>query len=94
MDQNENKGTHHKQRKAKIILICGMTFAALWLWIFPQSYSPLWKKFTFLPESIYFSVKEIPFVLMEDAERCHTGDLRHQIWSDGKIKVFFKSSLH
>ena len=26
--------------------------------------------------------------LLEDVQRCHAGDLRHQIWSDGKIKVF------
>ena len=200
MKQNGNK-----KRKAGIILICGFTVAVLWIWIFPQFLYPLWKKCSFLPESIYFtieeflalnghhnspivllggffiivftliwslklngklqksyeyiliaviiflmtlmlmpclcaprevgrrlqcvselkeayrqislyadenkgklpdtftvknsrylinyygkgrSLKEAPFVLLEDAQRCHAGDLRHQIWSNGKIKVF------
>ncbi len=34
------------------------------------------------------SLKDAPFVLLEDAQRRHAGDLRHQIWSNGKIKVF------
>ena len=205
MDQNKNKKTHPQKRKAGIILICGTALAFLWLWIFPQFLCPLWRKFTFLPEEIYFpieefwalninhnspivliggfliivctliwslklngklqksyeyiliaviiflmtlmlmpclcaprevgrrlqcvselkeayrqislyadenkgklpdtftvknsrylinyygkgrSLKEAPFVLLEDAQRCHAGDLRHQIWSNGKIKVF------
>ena len=192
--------------KAGIILICGTTLALLCLWIFPQFYSPLWKKITFLPEGIYFpveeflalntnhnspifligsflifictlicslkfngklqksyeyiliaiiiflteammlpclcaphevggrlrcvsrlkeaycqislyaeenkgrlpntftvkmskhlinyygkgrSLKEVPFVLLEDAQRCHAGNLHHQLWSDGNIKLFY-----
>ena len=30
----------------------------LWLWIFPQFFCPLWGKFTFLPEKIYFPIEE------------------------------------
>ena len=58
MDQNENKKTHPKKRKAGIILICGTALAFLWLWIFPQFLCPLWRKFTFLPEEIYFPIEE------------------------------------
>ena len=35
------------------------------------------------------SWKEPKFILFEDAERCHAGDLRHRIWSDGEIDVFY-----
>ena len=53
MKQNGNK-----KRKAGIILICGFTVAVLWIWIFPQFLYPLWKKCSFLPESIYFTIEE------------------------------------
>ena len=29
------------------------------------------------------------FILLEDAEYCHAGDMRHRIWSDGKIEYFY-----
>jgi hypothetical protein len=29
------------------------------------------------------------FILLEDAERCHAGDLRHQLLSNGEIKTFY-----
>ena len=35
------------------------------------------------------SWKEPKFILFEDAERCHAGDLRHRFWSDGKIEFFY-----
>ena len=35
------------------------------------------------------SLKSKPFVLFEDAERCHAGDLRHIILSDGTMKLFY-----
>ena len=206
MDQNKNKKTHLQKRKAGIILICGTALAFLWLWIFPQFLCPLWRKFTFLPEEIYFPIEEFlalninhnspivligvfliivctliwslklngklqksyeyiliaviiflmtlmlmpclfaprevgrrlqcvselkeayrqislyadenkgklpdtftvkeskhlinyygkgrslqenPFVLLEDAQRCHAGDLCHQLWSHGEIKAFY-----
>ena len=35
------------------------------------------------------SWKEPKFILFEDAERCHAGDLRHRIWSDGSVDHFY-----
>ena len=35
------------------------------------------------------SLKEPPFVLFEDAERCHAGDMRHILMSDQTVKVFY-----
>ena len=35
------------------------------------------------------SLKDAPFVLFEDAERCHAGDMRHIMMSDMTIKVFY-----
>lgn len=29
------------------------------------------------------------FILLEDAEYCHAGDMRHRIWSDGEIEYFY-----
>ena len=53
MEQSGNK-----KRQAGIILICGITVAVLWMWILPPTLCPLWKNFTFLPESFYFPVEE------------------------------------
>ena len=53
MEQKE-----YTKRKAGMILICGITVAVLWIWILPQFYHPLWKNFTFLPESFYFPAEE------------------------------------
>lgn len=58
MEKVNQKNEKLPKRKAGIILICGITLAVLWLWIFPQFYSPLWGKFTFFPERIYFPVEE------------------------------------
>ncbi len=35
------------------------------------------------------SLKEKPFVLFEDAERCHAGDMRHIFMSDCTVKSFY-----
>ena len=35
------------------------------------------------------SLQEKPFVILEDAVRCHAGDLRHRMLSNGKIEYFY-----
>lgn len=40
------------------------------------------------------SLQESPFVLLEDAQRCHAGDVRHQLWSNGEIKTFYPWKKH
>ena len=35
------------------------------------------------------SWKEPKFILFEDAERCHAGDLRHRYWSDGTVDHYY-----
>ena len=47
-----------RSSKAGIILICGSLISMFWLTIVPMIVTPLWKKFNFLPERIYFTVEE------------------------------------
>lgn len=32
---------------------------------------------------------DLPFIILEDAEKIHAGDMRHQIWSNGEIKTIY-----
>ena len=54
-----------------------------------------WHKPEFAHEVIYhgkgrsLNEKGGRFVILEDAPRSHVGDLRHRLWSDGKVELWY-----
>ena len=67
MEKNKNENIPQKKRKGGIVLICGMTLAFFWMFIFPQLHSVWWKICSFLPEACYFQVEE--FLALNAADR-------------------------
>lgn len=48
-----------------------------------------WKGMSYLYPGAGEKTDDSHFVVIEDAPRTHAGDLRHRLWSDGKIESYY-----